>query len=317
MATITGLTAERMQAIIDDTVTGAHISGDNLILELYDGDTIDAGSVRGVQGVPGATFTICTSTTRPTGLTTLDEGLAIYETDTNLVRIWTGARWRLQERVICTSSTRPASLVSADEGVEIYETDTDLEYVWSGSAWILAPIYFTFASATARSTAITSPTEGMASFLRDVDAFEIYAGTSWKKPWNMPWGYITQAETTGDITGITTIADVLTVNFTAVANRRYRITGDAQCTQRGGDGTSTLFLRNAANTILQQRGFYAAGNGLSFPLHYDKVLSSLAAGATTLKMSLNTGTNSVDLQGGSGRPAVLLVEDIGPNGTAT
>lgn len=53
MAVVTGLTAERMQEIIDATVVGAHISTDNLILELYDGSEIDAGNVRGPQGDMG------------------------------------------------------------------------------------------------------------------------------------------------------------------------------------------------------------------------------------------------------------------------
>ncbi len=54
MATITGLTSARMQAIIDATITGAHITGDNLILELWNGNTINVGSVRGAQGIQGA-----------------------------------------------------------------------------------------------------------------------------------------------------------------------------------------------------------------------------------------------------------------------
>jgi hypothetical protein len=44
MATVTGLTAARMQEIIDDTIVGAHIDGSgHLILEQFDTDEIDAG----------------------------------------------------------------------------------------------------------------------------------------------------------------------------------------------------------------------------------------------------------------------------------
>lgn len=45
MGTITGLTAERMQEIIDKTLNGASIVSNRLILALRDGSTIDAGSV--------------------------------------------------------------------------------------------------------------------------------------------------------------------------------------------------------------------------------------------------------------------------------
>lgn len=45
MATITGLTAARMQEIIDKTIVDADIVGQHLILTLEDGSTIDAGAV--------------------------------------------------------------------------------------------------------------------------------------------------------------------------------------------------------------------------------------------------------------------------------
>ena len=53
MATVTGLTAEKMQEIVDTTIVGAHINGDDLILELYDSTEINAGNVRGPQGIQG------------------------------------------------------------------------------------------------------------------------------------------------------------------------------------------------------------------------------------------------------------------------
>lgn len=53
MATISGLTAERMLAIEAQSVVGGHIDGDDLILEKFDESTINAGSVRGPQGDQG------------------------------------------------------------------------------------------------------------------------------------------------------------------------------------------------------------------------------------------------------------------------
>lgn len=53
MATITGLTAARMLAIEAASVVDGDIVGDNLILTKHDGSTINAGSVRGAQGVAG------------------------------------------------------------------------------------------------------------------------------------------------------------------------------------------------------------------------------------------------------------------------
>lgn len=54
MATITGLTAERMEEIEAASVVDGDVVADNLILTKHDGSTIDAGSVRGAPGPPGA-----------------------------------------------------------------------------------------------------------------------------------------------------------------------------------------------------------------------------------------------------------------------
>lgn len=53
MATVTGLTAERMQEIIDKTIVDADVVGGNLILTLEDETTINAGAVTGPQGPQG------------------------------------------------------------------------------------------------------------------------------------------------------------------------------------------------------------------------------------------------------------------------
>lgn len=53
MATVTGLTAERMEAIEAQSVVDGEIVGDNLILTRFDESTIDAGNVRGPTGSPG------------------------------------------------------------------------------------------------------------------------------------------------------------------------------------------------------------------------------------------------------------------------
>ncbi len=53
MATITGLTADRMLAIEDASIVDGEIVGSNLILTKHDGTTIDAGPVIGPPGPQG------------------------------------------------------------------------------------------------------------------------------------------------------------------------------------------------------------------------------------------------------------------------
>lgn len=91
--TVTGLTADRMQEIIDDTINDAHITADHLILEKAGGGTVDVGNVRGPQGDPGVGIVICTSSTRP-DLSFGDTGTIIFETDTSMHRVWLGSLWR-------------------------------------------------------------------------------------------------------------------------------------------------------------------------------------------------------------------------------
>lgn len=55
MATVTSLTAARMEAIEAASIVDGSVVGDNLILERFDETTIDAGSVRGPTGSPGVT----------------------------------------------------------------------------------------------------------------------------------------------------------------------------------------------------------------------------------------------------------------------
>ena len=164
MATVTGLTAERMIQMENATVIDGEVVGSDLILITRDGTRINAGYIQGPVGPAGPTFIICTSTTRP-AMTPAEYGKAIYESDTKLVRIWDGARWKMQERVICTSSSRPVMVVE-DEGVKIYETDTDIEFVWSGAAWLPASSNVArFADATDRASKWPSPPIGAMSYL--------------------------------------------------------------------------------------------------------------------------------------------------------
>lgn len=53
MATVTGFTAERSQDIEDQAIIDGSVVGDNLILERNNGETVNAGNVRGAAGLDG------------------------------------------------------------------------------------------------------------------------------------------------------------------------------------------------------------------------------------------------------------------------
>lgn len=177
MATVTGYTAARMQAIEDSAVVDGVVVGDNLILSRHDGSTIDAGSVRGPQGPIGSSsdtaVVICTSGTRPGSPYA---GLLIYETDTKRMYKWDGSAWVYSGgTIICTSSTRPSSPFA---GLEIYETDTKRPYTYNGTAWQ----YTGGDVICTSSTRPSSPFAGLAIFETDTKKGYVWNGSAWFNP---------------------------------------------------------------------------------------------------------------------------------------
>lgn len=80
MATITGLTAARMLAIEAASVVDGSIVGDNLILEKHDASTVDAGNVRGPQGVPADIGDLVFSARRTKALCLSADGAEVSRT---------------------------------------------------------------------------------------------------------------------------------------------------------------------------------------------------------------------------------------------
>lgn len=129
MATVTGLTAERMQEIVDESIESGAVVAGRLILTRHNATTVDAGYVIG----PGANILVVTRATRPTG-GALFNGLMIYETDTKQIFTYDSVATAWVYRggmVICTAATRPTGS-ALFHGLKIYETDTRKELIYNG-----------------------------------------------------------------------------------------------------------------------------------------------------------------------------------------
>lgn len=141
MATVTAFTAERMQEIEDAAIIDGNVDDNgDLILVRHDTTEINAGSVIGPEGPVGpagpTSIVVCTSTTRPVGGDRF-EGLAIWETDTKMFRIWNGAQWSYKGGIfVCTSLSRPSNPFA---GLVIYETDTGNTLVYHSATTGWAP----------------------------------------------------------------------------------------------------------------------------------------------------------------------------------
>lgn len=144
MVTVTGFTAERMLEIEDTTVIGGSVAGDNLLLEQRNGDTIDAGNVRGPIGPPGTGSIICTSTTRPS-LTTGDAGTIIYETDTGYEYLWTGTVFRGRPVGLIQRKTRVAA---HDNTSATWQTLITMDFTLAAARLIRFDAYVEFRQVT-------------------------------------------------------------------------------------------------------------------------------------------------------------------------
>lgn len=96
----------------------------------------------------------------------------------------------------------------------------------AANGYLASQVVMVFASSAARTTAITSPQEGMVSYLKDVDTLEIYNGTSWV-------GY-----GSGDITGVTAGTGI-----------------------SGGGTSGTVTVTNSMATAIDAKGDLVVGTG--------------------------------------------------------
>ena len=119
------------------------------------------------------------------------------------------------------------------------------------------------------------------------------------------------------LTTSTAVATGMTVTFTAIANRNYKVTyvePQAQITNlASGTTTTSIRVTNAAGTLLQTnylRNSAAISGVGSINCIY---VGTFTAGSTTLVGCASTSSlsDAPALNRNAG-PAILLVEDIGP-----
>lgn len=171
--------------------------------------------------------------------------------------------------------------------------------------------------ATGLSSSRPTGYEGRAVYDTDTDAFMIYASatTGWQPPWNLPWGAVAApALVTASQTGITAVVDLtgLTITATAVANRRWKITGNVRVTQNTAGGVPELYITDGSNVTKNRRGI-TLGAGETGHIHCEADVVT-AAGSRTFKLRLTVGSGTVDLTAAADLLATLRIEDIGPAG---
>ena len=177
-----------------------------------------------------------------------------------------------------------------------------------------------FATTAARDLAITSPEEGMVAFIGSNDVNEglyVYHGATggWQKGpgWNAPWGRVASSIKTTTTSLSTTVADVTSVTFTAVANRYYKVHFFSPYLSMGAAGACDVTLTDVSNTQVTVANFSPRGIGLFEPVNL-MYLETPSAGSVTRKIRAVLSTSTGNIFGSATAPAVLIVEDIGPSG---
>jgi len=132
MATITGLTAYRMLQIENQSIVDGEIVNDNLILSRFDGNTINAGNVRGPEGPQGGTLTIKGSVSLITNLPTSGNSTNdAYIVDENShIYVWNGTTW-----IDAGTMQGPAGIGIPSGGISgqilVKDTTTDYDTSWA------------------------------------------------------------------------------------------------------------------------------------------------------------------------------------------
>lgn len=176
-------------------------------------------------------------------------------------------------------------------------------------------------STTIRDIRLASPTDGQGMYLNTNTTTEgpwFYNGTSWRQPWNMPWGNIIQATSTSNTSIGASLATVgiSTGSFSTVANRNYRVTVNGVMLATGAAlQTVTFELSNGTPAkVVDLTAISVTGTS------YYAVTASVPV--TSPGSSTVTWTVRAVAGGGGGTVAMrsdvsrgsIIVEDIGPSG---
>ena len=141
----------------------------------------------------------------------------------------------------------------------------------------------TFASASARATAIPAPVNGQASYLLDTGSLEIWttktSPASWQKPWNMPWGLTYNALAVGEGAlpgGWAYIVSNIPCN---IPGRMYRAEYEAQLTSGTGAANTTRFQWYWNASTPGSLGQFALNESWGFRIVMTEIVTGAASNA--------------------------------------
>jgi len=146
----------------------------------------------------------------------------------------------------------------------------------------------------------------------------VWNGSSWTRPWNLPWGLVTFATassntnitstTSGDVSGITTSASY-------IATRYYQAQVNIPLVQVDTAAVTTKFwLTKGDGTIIATLPRVTIG-AVDSLVYSTSVVFTTSTISQVIKLKYEqSGSNSVAMQAASCDNAQLVIMDIGPSG---
>ena len=182
----------------------------------------------------------------------------------------------------------------------------------SAPTWATA--YYSYST-----TAPSSPTIGQTYYETDTGELLVYYGatTGWRRPWNMPWGFVQYAQTTSNVS--VKNGNILTSTISVFKDRRYRIHGHVQAfystviNDVAGlaivDGGNAIQSTNVTATIASYAGF-----GVEVVGHYTATATNTGLSCNLYNIAV-VGAGTHTFQAAATYPIFIAVEDIGPAST--
>jgi hypothetical protein len=133
MPTVTGYTAEKMKQIEDETVVNGVVNGDHLNLITREGTLIDAGNVRGPQGIPGPVGEVSQAELDAVTGKSLDVGNDLTLGADGKLYFDHDKAYFGNVPVFANAAARDAAMPNPAIGQAVYLVNTSEHLVWYGS----------------------------------------------------------------------------------------------------------------------------------------------------------------------------------------
>lgn len=131
---------------------------------------------------------------------------------------------------------------------------------------------------------------------------------------NFPFGvqgYVKR--TAGSVSVTTTMTDItgVTVSFTAITGRAYKVTANFTATKNTAIGTMTLQITDGTPTVLYEFPLEMTAISSGYLPCISVVVTGLSAGSQTLKLRASVSINTGTIFATAANPLSFIVEDIG------